>query len=214
MYAGPDNSTCFQHQISLLIQHQQCYSSRNHRDQPSYFPVPVLNPARTAAETLGTQFGCPNSSTHCHRRCPVISKVSWWDYQGWHRIYSRPLPFQNGRLRVPQTTSNGMLTPLSEHAKWFKPCYLLSVYFCFLIPYSFTTETLPVFEMVPLLISISDRFHSWPSGPNDLLPLCNYLGQSLYLELPCSCAVLAWRRGRVNRILKSIHPTLEIGYCF
>ena len=107
------------------------------------------------------------------------------------------------------------VTPLSEYTKWSKPCYLLSLYFCFLIPYSFTTETLPIFKMVPLLIPVSDRFHSWPSGPNDLLSLCNDLGQSLYLELPCcSCTVLEWWRGHVNRILKSIHPTLEMRYCF
>lgn len=96
------------------------------------------------------------------------------------------------------------VTSLSECTKWFRPWYLLSAYFCFLTPYSFTTETLPIFKMVPLSISISDRFHSLPSGPNDLLSL----GQSLYLQFPWgSYRVLEGWRGYINRIFKSIPPT-------
>lgn len=116
MCAGPDNSTCFQHQISLLIQHQQCYGSRNNIGQPSNFPVPVLKPYENILWDTRNPVQLPKQKYTLSSEMPCIQGISM-------RLPGMTQDLQQTRA-FPEQQAGGTtehlkwrVTPLSEYTK-------------------------------------------------------------------------------------------------
>lgn len=80
IYIGPDNSTCFQCQIELLIQHQQCYGSRNNTGQASCFPAPVRKPYKNILQDTRNSMHLPRYKKLTSSEMPrYLANTAWCD---------------------------------------------------------------------------------------------------------------------------------------
>lgn len=168
MYIGPDNSTCFQCQIELLIQHQQCYGSRNNTGQASCFPAPVRKPYKNILQDTRNSMHLPRYKKLTSSEMPRYLANTAWCGKG-----------SRAHLPVPEQQTEHLkhgATFLHESNEGTKYQYLLSGYLCFLTPRNFASESPPVFKTVPLLIATPGRLHSQLSGPSDLLSFLQWSG--------------------------------------
>lgn len=200
MYIGPGNSTCFQCQIKLLIQHQQCYGSRNNTGQASCFPAPVRKPYKNILQDTRNSMHLPRYKKLTSSEMPRYLANTAWCGKG-----------SRAHLPVPEQQTEHLkhgATFLHESNEGTKHQYLLSGYLCFLTPRNFASESPPVFKTVPLLIATPGRLHSQLLAPVICCLFCSGLGEPLHLKFPCgSCTLPACQTRHINRILKSIHPT-------